>query len=146
MPASFNLLLVGTVLICTTVLIHIVGLISITWFAASMGKVLKLNGLAGRTGVMVGVVLGLFAVVTVEIWLWTFCYLLLGVTSDFDAALYLSTVTFSTVGYGDVVPAVEWRLLAALEGVTGFLMIGWSTAYLVTASTKFGPFRSGEHF
>jgi hypothetical protein len=146
MPASFNLLLVGTVLICTTVLIHIVGLISITWFAACMGKVLKLNGLAGRTGVMVGVVLGLFAVVTVEIWLWTFCYLLLGVTSDFDAALYLSTVTFSTVGYGDVVPAVEWRLLAALEGVTGFLMIGWSTAYLVTASTKFGPFRSGEHF
>jgi hypothetical protein len=44
------------------------------------------------------------------------------------------------------VPAQEWRLLASLEGINGFLLIGWSTAYLVAASTRIGPFKSGEHF
>jgi voltage-gated potassium channel Kch len=92
------------------------------------------------------VVFGLFATVAVEIWLWAFTYWTLGITESFETALYLSTATFSTVGYGDVVPPEAWRLLAALEGVTGFLVIGWSTAYLVTASTRLGPFRAGDHF
>ena len=35
--------------------------------------------------------------------------------------------------------------MTALEGINGFLMIGWSTAYLVRASTRHGPFRK-EHF
>jgi Ion channel. len=96
--------------------------------------------------VMVGMAFGLFAVVSVEVWLWTLCYLILSVTPDFESALYLSTITYSTVGCGDVIPAKAWRLLSALEGVIGFLMIGWSTAYLVTAGTRFGPFWSGERF
>jgi hypothetical protein len=65
---------------------------------------------------------------------------------DFATSLYFSTVTFSTLGFGDVVPTERWRLFAAPETVNGFLMIGWSTAYLVAASTRVGPFRSGEHF
>lgn len=146
MSETLNSLLVGTALICATVLVHIVGLISITSLTARLNARFKLHGRSHRVLVMVGMAFGLFAIVSVEVWLWTLCYLVLSVTSDFESALYLSTITYSTVGYGDVIPAKAWRLLAALEGVTGFLMIGWSTAYLVTAGTRFGPFRSGEHF
>ncbi len=95
---------------------------------------------------MVTVVLGLFIILTVEVWLWAICYLAVGAFHDFETALYFSTVTFSTLGFGDVLPAERWRLLSALEAVNGFLVIGWSTAYLVAASTRVGPFRSGEHF
>ena len=95
---------------------------------------------------MISIVLVVFATSTVEVWLWAAFFAVLGVASDFSEALYLSTVTYGTVGYGDVVPNVDWRMLAALEGITGFLMIGWSTAYLVAAGTKYGPFRAGEHF
>ena len=35
--------------------------------------------------------------------------------------------------------------LTALEGINGFLIIGWSTVYLVRASILHGPFRA-EHF
>lgn len=146
MPAWIIATAVGSVLIASTVLIHILGLISITRVAGWLGARFKLSRRPHRIAVMVGIVLGLFAVATVEIWLWAICYTMLEVSPDFDSALYLSTTTFATVGYGDVVPTRDWRLLAALEGVTGFLMIGWSTAFLVTAGTKFGPFRSGEHF
>ncbi|HTN60908.1 MAG TPA: ion channel [Devosia sp.] len=146
MPAAPYVLVIGTILITLTVLIHVLGLISITWVANWFRDRFTLSGRAHRVALTNGIVLGLFGVVSVEIWLWTAGFLVFGVASDFNSALYLSTITYSTVGYGDILPAKGWGLLAALEGVTGFLMIGWSTAFLVTASTKFGPFRSGEHF
>mgnify|MGYP001147455140 FL=1 len=92
------------------------------------------------------VVIGVFAVLTAEVWHWAAAYSLIGVVDDFETALYFSTTTFSTVGFGDVVPHQEWRMLAALEGINGFLLIGWSTAYLIAAGIRVGPFRSGEHF
>lgn len=95
---------------------------------------------------MIAIVLGLFTVHTAEIWFWAVVYLLTGTLQSFADALYFSTVTFSTIGYGDLVLSHDWRLLSALEGVSGFLLIGWSTAYLVAASTRHGPFRIGEHF
>jgi hypothetical protein len=63
----------------------------------------------------------------------------------FEDALYLSTTMFSTVG-SQIAVAPEWRLFASLESVNGFILIGWSIAYLVGASTRHGPFRQGEHF
>ncbi len=34
--------------------------------------------------------------------------------------------------YGDVLIARNWRILGAIEGAVGILMLGWSTAYLVS--------------
>jgi voltage-gated potassium channel len=47
---------------------------------------------------------------------------------DLNTALYFSTTTYATIGYGDVVPPPEWRLVAVMEGLTGVLMLGWSSA------------------
>jgi len=146
MAGMFQVLAIGTGLITTTVLIHVLGLISITTGASWLHKKLGVPRRSHQVGFTVGIVLGLFVIASVEIWLWAAGFWLTGTVADFNSALYLSTITYSTVGYGDILPAHDWRLLAALEGVTGFLMIGWSTAYLVTAGTKFGPFHNGEHF
>ena len=70
----------------------------------------------------------------------------LGVTENFSDALSFSTDMFSTIGYGGIAVSPAWRLITALEGINGFLMIGWSTAYLVAAATRHGPFRRGDHF
>jgi len=50
---------------------------------------------------------------------------------DLDAALYFSAVTYTTVGYGDLVLPSEWRLVGGIEALTGILMCGWSTAYFL---------------
>ena len=58
---------------------------------------------------------------------------------EFDAiepALYFSTSTFTTVGFGDLVLAEDWRMLAAAESANGFLLIGWSTAFLVAVTAR----------
>ena len=137
---------IGTAMILLSVGIHTLGLILVTRLVNRLIACLHLHAGWGRTVAMMFVVLGLFAILTVEVWGWAGCYVALGVVPDIETALYFSITTFSTIGFGDIVPAERWRLLAGLEGITGFLLIGWSTAYLVSAGTRIGPFRIGEHF
>ena len=142
----FANLLAGTAVISATVVIHSFGLIAVTHVVTA---------LTGRFGenerskifAMLVAVLGIFVVMAAEIWLWALCQSSLGVVPDFVTALYFSTAkNFSTVGYGDIVPHHDWRVFAAMEGVNGFLLIGWSTAYLIAAGIRVGPFHAGEHF
>ena len=142
----FQNLVAGSCLVALTVLIHTAGLILMAavtpWLARRLGFQ---NHDVGRTLVMTGTVLGILAILTLEVWSWALAYTLLGAAGNFSDALYLSTAMFSTTGYGGIYPEVSWRLMTALEGINGFLMIGWSTAYLVRASTRHGPFRQ-DHF
>ena len=64
-----------------------------------------------------------------EISVWAFFYVGAGALPDLSAALYFSAVTYTTTGYGDVVLPEGWRLLGAIEAVTGILMCGWSSAF-----------------
>lgn len=139
-------LFVGTALIATTVVIHMLGLMAVTRAISITTDMLRLRGRRSHIVAMLVAVIGILGVLTVEIWVWAATYYGLGVVGDFETSLYFSTATFATVGYGDIVADGEWRLLTSLEGVSGFLIIGWSTAYLVAAGVRVGPFRSGEHF
>ena len=58
------------------------------------------------------------------------------------SALYFSTTSFTTIGYGDVVLDRQWRLLGAIEGANGLLLFGWSTAFLFSVT---GRLRALEH-
>ena len=137
----------GSLLVAATVLIHTFGLVvlarSTPWGAQRLGLH---NHDIGRSLVMMLSVLGIFALHTLEVWLWALTYLLLKTVPSFAIALDLSTAMFSTIGYGQIDVASTWRLLTALEGINGFILIGWSTAYLVGVSTRHGPFRKSEHF
>ncbi len=64
-----------------------------------------------------------------EISLWAFFYLWRGCLPTAEAAFYFSGVTYTTIGYGDLVLAKPWRLLAPLEGLVGVLMCGLSMGY-----------------
>jgi len=138
---------IGAVLVSATVVIHTVGLIALSAFIRTLTGKAGLNRHdLGRTAAMIATVLGIFFIHTVEVWLWAAAFLALQATGDFESALYISTATFSTVGAADQTLDPYWRLLGSLEAVNGFILIGWSTAYLVAASTRHGPFRIGEHF
>jgi Ion channel len=52
------------------------------------------------------------------------------------AAFYFSGVTYTTLGYGDVVLAEPWRLLAPVEGLMGVLMCGLSTGYFFVVLSR----------
>ena len=54
-----------------------------------------------------------------------------------EEALYLSTTSFTTIGYGDVVLGHEWRLLASFEGANGMIIFGWTTALVIAVIQRF---------
>lgn len=67
----------------------------------------------------------------VEITAWAFTYSLMDAMPDLTSALYFSAVTYTTTGYGDLVLPLRWRLVGAVEALTGILMCGWSTAFFL---------------
>jgi hypothetical protein len=64
-----------------------------------------------------------------EIAVWALFYLWQQCLPDAESSFYFSGVTYTTVGYGDLVLPKEWRLLGAVEGLTGILMCGLSTGF-----------------
>src|SRR5277367_6216481 len=64
-----------------------------------------------------------------EMSLWALFYLWRGCLPNAEAAFYFSGVTYTTIGYGDLVLAKPWRLVAPLEGIVGVLMCGLSMGY-----------------
>ena len=124
-----------------TVTIHFCGLLALLWFLRRRGHRFRAHeSWAGQGAAIVFVVLGLVAVTTMEIWLYATVFLALGALSDFESALYFSTTSFTTIGYGDVVLDRKWRLLGAIEGANGLLLFGWSTAFLISVTARMRTF------
>ncbi len=68
-----------------------------------------------------------------QVAIWAMVFTTLGEFSEFDEAFYHSMVNFATLGYGDFVMSEQHKLLGPLEAVNGVLMIGVSTAALMSA-------------
>jgi hypothetical protein len=52
-------------------------------------------------------------------------------------SLYFSAETYTSLGYGDVVPHGPLRMLAGVEALNGLLLIGWSASYVYVAMERF---------
>jgi hypothetical protein len=75
-----------------------------------------------------------FAVVVVlhlfETAIWATFYQVWQLFSNFETSLYFSVTSYTTIGFGDVVLPDRWRLLGGIEGFSGILLSGLSTAFL----------------
>ena len=61
-----------------------------------------------------------------------------------DISLYFSAETYTSLGYGDVVPGGAVRLLAGVEALNGLLLIGWSASYTYIAMERFWSDAAGR--
>lgn len=66
-----------------------------------------------------------------QVAIWAILYRMLDAFPDFETALYFSGVTFTSLGYGDVVLTAPVRLLAPLQAATGLIMFGITTAVFI---------------
>jgi hypothetical protein len=65
--------------------------------------------------------------------------------SSLTLCLYFSAETYTSLGYGDVLPGGDLRLLAGMEALNGLLLIGWSASYTYLAMERFwGDHGSGD--
>ena len=73
----------------------------------------------------------LLALAGIEIWFYAVVYLAIGATATLPGSVYFSTITYAAIGFSDGSLAAPWRLVGAIEGINGVLLLGWSVAFLV---------------
>ncbi|CAM5410753.1 hypothetical protein ATER59S_02231 [Aquamicrobium terrae] len=140
-------LFLATALNVATFLVHAAGLMVLSFVIAYLLDHPLIDGRQGeKVLAMVALALGLFALVCSETAMWAIGMVAVGAFHDFATAFYFSTSAFATIGFTDAEPEKTWRLLGSMEGITGLLIMGWTAAYLVTSSIRFGPFERDKHF
>lgn len=83
------------------------------------------------------IVLFLLAVHLTQMLVWAVVYYAGGAFGTFYVSLFFSMSTFSTLGFANMLPPADWELFAALEGVAGSLLMGWSAGILFAAAHAF---------
>lgn len=139
----FSHLLQGTVLIAITVAIHTGVMGWIIWWLQHRPVVAYSLWIEYSLLVRVAV-LCVFAHL-IEIAVWAMFYIWQDVMPDPEIAFYFSAVTYATIGYGDIVPPAQWRLLASMEGLTGILMCAWSGGFIFAVVVRLREKRPSTH-
>jgi hypothetical protein len=79
--------------------------------------------------IMVATVSVLLLAHTLEVAVWSGAYLLIELAPR-DQVFYFAFVNYTTLGYGDIVPPANWRLIGPITAMSGVLLFGWSTAVI----------------
>ena len=66
----------------------------------------------------------------VEVAIWAATYRMLDLTPQPFNSFYFAFVNYTTLGYGDILPAQRWRLLGPITAMNGVLLFGWSAAVI----------------
>lgn len=127
-----NVILIGTVLVVASVFIH----------QATLSTVTKLNGQIKVEVLRMPIgVLGCFIAHFTEVVMFAIAYFCIqqaagmgkmggACDGQFYDCLYFSLTTYTTLGYGDIFPVGDLRVLTGIEAITGILMAAWSTSFL----------------
>lgn len=97
------------------------------------------------------VVFGLFGAMiahVIEVWLFAVGYYFLiqyehygDLSGAFDYSLwdcgYFSFTTYTSLGFGDIVPSGHVRFLVGLESLTGLVLITWTASFMFFEMQKF---------
>lgn len=83
--------------------------------------------------VIAAVSVGVLMVLSAGIWVWAFAFWGIGAFPTLEESLYFAMVSYTTLGFGDILLPREWRLLAGMAAANGFLGFGLLTALLVEA-------------
>jgi hypothetical protein len=127
---------VGSLVSVINIMIHALATVAAVSIARRAGRGPASRPRLHLMGVMVATVLMLMLAHTIEIVVWSLCYALVGAAPDSSELFYFAFVNYTTLGYGDVTPVREWRLVGPMAAMNGILMFGWSTAVLFEVLLK----------
>ena len=80
---------------------------------------------------VMGMALWSLATITGGVWLWAGTFYHLQAFPTLEESVYFTLVSFTTLGYGDVLLPQDLRILGGMVAVNGMLNIGVLTALLI---------------
>jgi hypothetical protein len=121
-------------LIALTVTIHATGLGLL--FRGLHWKTLPKSRFWPITWLLIRIAWWLILLHMVEISVWALFFWWQNCLPNVLSSFYFSGVTYTTVGYGDLLLPYGWKLFGPIEALTGILMCGLSTAYFFAVVTR----------
>ena len=122
---------IAAAIVCVCLLFHVAGML---WMAdLIMSRPEYRERAATRrhySTTIIAVFSGIILLHVGEASLWALFYYSRSLFSNFETSLYFSLVSFASIGYGDVLLPEKWRLVGAIEGISGILLCGVSTAFI----------------
>lgn len=127
----------SAVLVCLMALIHAIGILGVTRLLGLDDRKLRSHRVdLSALGISVIMALTLFSLHLLEIVLFAAFYISVGAIAEFEPALFFSASAYATLGQPEVAFPNQWRLVGAIEGLVGFLLIGWSTGVFISDMNK----------
>ena len=127
-------LLIASALMALCVVIHATGVT--VALRHVRGHAIRGPRASSWIGLFVGIAGWIVLLHLLEITSWAVVYVWDEAIPDLSSALYFSAVTYTTTGYGDLVLSKDWRLVGAIEALTGILMCGWSTGFFFSVVSR----------
>jgi Ion channel len=127
--------LMASCLVAATVTIHAAGL------GTALSQVLRSTNRPETrfwpiTWLLIRIAWWLIVIHLFEIAVWALFFWWQQCLPNAESSFYFSGVTYATIGYGDLLLPKEWRLFGPVEGLTGILMCGLSTAFFFAVVSK----------
>jgi hypothetical protein len=113
-----------------TIVIHALVMTAVVRVAQVVGQKSTWGPLGLLIGVMIATISVFMAAHTLEVFVWSLVYVMVGAAPAEADAMYFAFVNYTTLGYGDVTPTPRWRLLGPMTAMNGMLLFGWSTAVI----------------
>ena len=125
-----TILLIAIALIVFAVLIHYYALRAIEKLLAGVDRLLHIQLAVAVICAVIAHVTEVFLFALVWLWLHRAGLVQFNIASpDLMDFFYFSGSTYTTVGYGDIVPLSDGRVLAVVESVVGLVLITWTASY-----------------
>jgi voltage-gated potassium channel len=144
LPGSAMLteLATAAVIVAVCLIIHVAGILLMAeWLFSHRDNLERTASTRQFALLIVALFAGIMCLHIIQTSLWAVFYYLQNLFSDFETSLYFSMVSFTTLGYGDVLLPSRWRLLGVIEGFSGVLLCGVSTAFIFAAVNAMFQFR-----
>ena len=125
-----RLALLGVALLATCVTVQSLGMLVLIRWLSRVRRVLESRSTYLRVALLLRLFVGIVLLHLVQVGLWAVVFWRAQELPNVDTALYFSLATYTTIGFGDVVVGPGWRVLAGIEGLTGILLVAWSTAFV----------------
>lgn len=124
------LALLAFALLAACVIIQSLGMLLLIHWLARIRHVLESRSTLRRVALLLRLFVWIVFLHLMQVALWAVVFWETGQLPTAEAAAYFSLVTYTTIGFGDIVLLPYWRVLAGIEGLTGLLLVGWSTAFV----------------
>jgi voltage-gated potassium channel len=122
---------VAAVIVVVCLLLHVAGILLMAEWLLQHRQYFERSGARIHVSfLMIMLFSGIMLLHVAEAGLWAVFYYSRALFPDFETSLYFSVVSYAAIGYGDVLLPRNWRLLGAIEGVSGLLLCGISTAFI----------------